>query len=1261
MSCLLRCTIAILVLASGVLVSIAGEIELPPEATRPLTVEWHIIQGNVDAVRGYLAGTNRLEQSYLLAAVAGPRLEVLQALLDQPYVDLKDETVRHSLHLALASAVKNGRVEAVQLLLKRGVSVDADLRAVGPETQAKRHEIHYTPLVLALEYGQVKMTEFLIETGAEIDLKVKGKNIPRKWNPITRLEHDFTPHLLMALAIQADQPEFVAMLFRRVPTLRFDLKRRYIKTGQSMGLYIRSRAMVETLLAAGVSLHGDDMATAGGVADNGTKEYTTLVDETLLDIRFGQKSPNQDRKRDVAFLDYLLKEKKLRLMSQGSTELFGAILGNDTVVLKKLLDHQKAVDLGWFTTPGRGIHSRPGKRGQDVLCDTVHAGHFDLATVLLEYGADAKTTCEDGDALITEAVSEAPTDFIRLLLKRGADPNSTYAVSARHTRHPIVVAAARSGRFDTAQLLVEAGARTDFVDTDGETLLHVVAHADKPSKKNSGDGVAFAQWLLRQGRAVNVADKKGETPLSQAVWGGNPGMVTLLCRAGADLTVRIEDKSLVQNAVLHDRPAALQALLECGAKDPAVSPLTIAVLSGTEQELAVQIEAATPAQRNDALVVAVSLKRSAAARQLLTSGADPNTPDREFSPPDPVPLLRHAIENKDLPLLQILLEAGANPNTQFRFLPGNVLALAAQGKQPEMVKALLERGAKPVPEALRYIAFEAGALLPLVLQTLKLDPATLNGDQTRMFVEVLSLTENRYIYSELEQLRKQQLAHPEAGVATLVRAIVKRERLVEEFSTKASDAVARGDLAALESYTAFVPEPGQFRFITSPLDGSDKPDPNSERVAQALERALEPYRMRVEEARTLENIAQWAYRNNKPALAARYFAAYPKLELHEQTARALAELAARHQALVAFAKAYPALDRCLALKVAAAEGDVAALKALTAGVDMKTCLRSSGVGHRYLAIEPGFPEGVLAVVDWEAAHGRPTLEAVLALDPHPADVALAARRAATLGRFEALQRLYATGRVPRLDTLKLDPGSAGYRAVELMQAGVTGSQFTQDMFVAVASDGQLRTATTWLDTYQHAGASVNKLDSTGRLALDWASASGRAESFQWLVEHGADPRLLIDALGHDFWWTSRLGVREAERLLASAKDSAPFKESALANAARLGRTDVVDFLLARGATGTVVFENREYGATTALGLASHQGALAVVERLLGKSSYPIGWRADALQHAIDQNQVDCARALLSGVDRASLKINMQPASAYARAHSKDARMLELFR
>ena len=191
----------------------------------------------------------------------------------------------------------------------------------------------------------------------------------------------------------------------------------------------------------------------------------------------------------------------------------------------------------------------------------------------------------------------------RLLLERGADPNTSYPWEGdpKAPLSALWAAACHARHHALAQVLLEAGAKPD----DGESVYHAAENGDLPmldllaahgAQADGGAGAGAwgntplyfilghyaglahdadvrrgAAWLLAHGANPNrvcYREKSAETPLHAAARHWDAAMIELLIAHGADLHVRRADgKSALTLAELNGRTSAAAALRAHGAVD----------------------------------------------------------------------------------------------------------------------------------------------------------------------------------------------------------------------------------------------------------------------------------------------------------------------------------------------------------------------------------------------------------------------------------------------------------------------------------------------------------------------------------------------------------------------------------------------------------------------------------------------------------------------------------------------------------------------
>lgn len=221
---------------------------------------------------------------------------------------------------------------------------------------------------------------------------------------------------------------------------------------------------------------------------------------------------------------------------------------------------------------------------------------------------------------------------VRALLAEGADPNPPHQGYDGYT--PLMFSAG-NGDPEMTRLLLEAGARTEQRDHNGERALQWAA---RQSFLNPfSDNAECARLLLAAGSPADSAgDRYGSSPLIEVSrYGGDAAMVRHLLAAGADPNRADQSgETALYGAAGSSREAeSVRLLLEAGA-DPNVrvhhlgqTPLHRAALHGTPETIRLLVEAgaAVEARQEEGetpLFAAAGRGHGAHVDMLLSLGAD---------------------------------------------------------------------------------------------------------------------------------------------------------------------------------------------------------------------------------------------------------------------------------------------------------------------------------------------------------------------------------------------------------------------------------------------------------------------------------------------------------------------------------------------------------------------------------------------------------------------------------------------------------------
>lgn len=217
-------------------------------------------------------------------------------------------------------------------------------------------------------------------------------------------------------------------------------------------------------------------------------------------------------------------------------------------------------------------------------------------------GADVPPGSEALQAALVRAAADGDVPAIRGALSQGALPDT---FSREMNQMTALGAAARGGRLNAVEALLDAGAGLDASDAYGQTALYRAA--------SQGHAPVVA-LLLKRGADPNSIDTYNKTPLLVAAGGGYEEVVRLLLRQGAKVGL---------------------------GKRSGGDPLMWAARSGHVPCVRLLLAAgASPASRNGALAWAYSMGQSRAVlRTLKRAGATPRSVwfdyDRPAVPTEP--------------------------------------------------------------------------------------------------------------------------------------------------------------------------------------------------------------------------------------------------------------------------------------------------------------------------------------------------------------------------------------------------------------------------------------------------------------------------------------------------------------------------------------------------------------------------------------------------------------------------------------------------
>ncbi len=391
-----------------------------------------------------------------------------------------------------------------------------------------------------------------------------------------------------------------------------------------------------------------------------------------------------------------------------------------------------------LTTAAKAADAIDASGTAGTIADALEHRNWTRAASLLEQGHDATKAQPDGMTSLHWAVLHHDAVWTRRLLDAGCDVNRTnnYQIT------PLVIACT-SGDGELVSQLIAAGAEVNEKGAAGVTPLMIAARTGL---------LGPLELLINAGANLDDQESRGQTALMWAADEGNTECVDALVRAGADTGVTLATGfTAMMFAAREGRTASALRLLDSGvdvntemkpkrssgrAARDGMSALMLAVESG-HFELAIELvkRGADPNDERSEFTPlhAIVFTRKASVgdgidgdpiprgsgqltsldfvREIVALGADVNRQLRrgeggraKLSLRQATPFLM-AAKNADLPLLQVLIELGADPTLTNVDGTTPIMAAAgigviAVGEEPgseteviETLRWLVDRGA----------------------------------------------------------------------------------------------------------------------------------------------------------------------------------------------------------------------------------------------------------------------------------------------------------------------------------------------------------------------------------------------------------------------------------------------------------------------------------------------------------------------------------------------------------------------------------------
>ncbi|KAI9774836.1 MAG: hypothetical protein M1840_000052 [Geoglossum simile] len=313
------------------------------------------------------------------------------------------------------------------------------------------------------------------------------------------------------------------------------------------------------------------------------------------------------------------------------------------------------------------------------------SGKVDVIGRLLDRNIDIEATDGSGRTFLMRAVWSLSPVAVQFLVDRGADIEH----SLKGGQTPLVFAVWAKDRTPIIPVLLKAGARFDFMDSQGFQALH------RAALQGNAEAV---ELLVAAGAGIESEDARGDTPLVLAASRGQVEVIQALLGRGAKVEHGAGGTrtALMSAAEEEGGASACEMLLKGGADIHAttVSGITAthkAAMAGNVNTLKVLLAAGGTGEPKDnlgntPLHLAVWHGHLAAVDELLDSAADV-----ELTNPVGKTSLHFATQQSHESIVHLLLARGANPDP--RCISNETpMLLAAKSGQADLVEMLLSTG-----------------------------------------------------------------------------------------------------------------------------------------------------------------------------------------------------------------------------------------------------------------------------------------------------------------------------------------------------------------------------------------------------------------------------------------------------------------------------------------------------------------------------------------------------------------------------------------
>ena len=267
--------------------------------------------------------------------------ELVEQLIDEG-LNINVKAIHAHDNTPLHNPAENGHAEVVKILVEAGADPNDILYASRPGRK--------TPLYLAAGIGSVEVCKVLIETGAELDKRDEGGQTA----------------LLLAIGTERSQTELIRLLIQTGADP--NIHNRYGKTPLHWAVGGRTIEFVNLLIQVGADVNAVDRFGSTPLYEAATYSVDIDIAKALINAEVNVNG----------------EPSSLPTLLPGGTPLSIVTSMNNIKMVKLLASHGVDVDV-------------KNDSNNSLLHLTLHAGHGELAALLIKSGADVHSRNDTGN------------------------------------------------------------------------------------------------------------------------------------------------------------------------------------------------------------------------------------------------------------------------------------------------------------------------------------------------------------------------------------------------------------------------------------------------------------------------------------------------------------------------------------------------------------------------------------------------------------------------------------------------------------------------------------------------------------------------------------------------------------------------------------------------------------------------------------------------------------------------------------------------